>query len=623
MVKSTLSIILIIIAVCCTSCTSRTAQEASDSTTASIYELLQKAKIQKGSPALSTLKRIDSIRTILPQLPDSLLTQTLFRKGIAYRQLGKLDSAAIYFHQAVSKDKEHTIHDKTIAYYRNKWEMDLEKGDASNAISTANSLVNRAQKEENNKALYFAYNALGLIYQRIKDIPASLKHSEKASQAAREGNDTINEVIEAAQRSFLLASIGKLEEAQNLINPYVNKHKGYPDIANSELFLNYGTVQYFTGDYRTAIESYKKSMDYSRKLEVSPSRNHNISTAYVNIGESYRELTNKPLEIANIDSAMVYARTSGSLDAIRYASRQQIMAKYEGRSNINELIQDFDQLVVSQYDDYKLKIEREQKDLALANENEIKLIQDKTTAEIKAIQSRDRSIIIAIVTGILLLLAYILYQRRIFKFARQKLLIQQRLLRSQMNPHFTFNVLSTIQNQIKPNPQEAENYLVKFSRLLRLILENSTKDYILLEKEIESLNKYVQLQQIRFPNLFDFKIEYLDMEEDEFLFIPPMLLQPFVENSIEHGFDGVDYRAEIRITLSRKQNYLHCTIEDNGKGFKDSNVNEKSSLSTNLISTYLKDATKSKIDVINKRDSDTEKSGLITRFLIPYKTTDA
>jgi LytS/YehU family sensor histidine kinase len=320
---------------------------------------------------------------------------------------------------------------------------------------------------------------------------------------------------------------------------------------------------------------------------------------------------------------MVYARTSGSLDAIRYASRQQIMAKYEGRSNINELIQDFDQLVVSQYDDYKLKIEREQKDLALANENEIKLIQDKTTAEIKAIQSRDRSIIIAIVTGILLLLAYILYQRRIFKFARQKLLIQQRLLRSQMNPHFTFNVLSTIQNQIKPNPQEAENYLVKFSRLLRLILENSTKDYILLEKEIESLNKYVQLQQIRFPNLFDFKIEYLDMEEDEFLFIPPMLLQPFVENSIEHGFDGVDYRAEIRITLSRKQNYLHCTIEDNGKGFKDSNVNEKSSLSTNLISTYLKDATKSKIDVINKRDSDTEKSGLITRFLIPYKTTDA
>ncbi len=623
MPKSTISLLLCVIIACILSCTTETDNQTNDLNSSRINTLLQQAKDQKGKAALSTLQSVDSILKVHTNVPDSLHTQAMFRKGMVYLDLEKLDTAALYFHRTIDRADTKAISTTTINYYRNTWETDLALGDASNAISVAQNLANRALQQDNTEALYFAYNALGRIYKIIKNIPESLKYSEKAWQAAKDGNDTINEVLEASQRAYLLASYGQKEQALNFIIPYITKPKDYPANISSELFLNYGTVQYFNGDYTGSIESYQKSMAYSKQLAASQSRDHNISTAYVNIGESYRELKNKALEIANIDSAMVYARTSGSLQAIRYVSRQQILTKYQGNSNIHELIQDFDQLVVSQYEDYQTKIKTEQKDLALANKKELTLIQDKNKAEINALKSRDRSIIIAIATGILLLLAYIVYQRRVFKFARQKLLIQQRLLRSQMNPHFTFNVLSTIQNQIKPNPQEAENYLVKFSRLLRLILENSTKDYVLLEKEIDSLHKYVQLQQIRFPNTFDFKIVFQNMEEDEFIFIPPMLLQPFVENSIEHGFDAIDYTGEICITLSRKQNYLHCSIEDNGKGFNDSNVNAKSSLSTNLINKYLKDATNSKIEVINKREIDNTKNGLITRFLIPYKTTDA
>lgn len=622
MPKSTRALLIYVIIFFSLSCTSTTDTRKSSLTSSKVNEVLQKTKDLKGKPALAALGIIDSLLQEYPEAQDSLKIYALFKKGIAFKKAEQLDSASHYFHSVINRDKEYPIHPLTITYYRNTWEMDLEKGDASNAISTANSLITRAEKEGNNKALYYAYNALGRIYYNIRDINNSVNFSKKAYATAIALNDLNNEVIEASQIANLYRVTGKIETAYDLLKPYINSSDNYEASTKNELFLNYGVLQFYKGNYKGSIESYKTSIRYARKLDSTQGIDYNIPTAYVNIGESYRELNNKPLEIAYIDSAMTFATIAGNLRAIRYISEQQIISKYQGKSNIDDLIKDYDKLVVSQYKDYQTKIEREQKDLALANKKELALIQDKNKAEISALKSRDRSIIIAIVTGILLLLAYIVYQRRAFKFARQKLLIQQRLLRSQMNPHFTFNVLSTIQNQIKPNPEGAENYLVKFSRLLRLILENSTKDYVLLEKEIDSLHKYVQLQQIRFPNTFDFKIVFQNMEEDEFIFIPPMLIQPFVENSIEHGFDAIAYRGEICITLSRKQNYLHCSIEDNGKGFNNSNVNAKSSLSTNLIKKYLKDATNSKINVINKKEIDSTKNGLITRFLIPYKTTD-
>jgi LytS/YehU family sensor histidine kinase len=191
-----------------------------------------------------------------------------------------------------------------------------------------------------------------------------------------------------------------------------------------------------------------------------------------------------------------------------------------------------------------------------------------------------------------------------------------------MNPHFTFNTLASIQNQIKTDPKKASTYLIKFSRLLRLILENSTSNFILLEKEIDSLRKYMDLQLLRFPGKFEYIFHFDNMDEDEFIFIPPMLLQPIVENSIEHGFADIKYTGMLEITLSRKRDFIACKIEDNGHGFYTTDSERKQSLSTSLINTFLKDATKSKMNVLNKNDVDPTKSGLLTEFLIPFKLTD-
>ena len=131
--------------------------------------------------------------------------------------------------------------------------------------------------------------------------------------------------------------------------------------------------------------------------------------------------------------------------------------------------------------------------------------------------------------------------------------MQQRLLRSQMNPHFTFNTLYAIQNKVKDDQKIASDYLLKFSRLLRLILENSMQDYVLFENEIDSLKKYMDLQLFRFPNKFTYEVIYKSLEEDEFIFIPPMLLQPFIENSIEHGFSDIDYTANFETFLDENR----------------------------------------------------------------------
>jgi len=214
------------------------------------------------------------------------------------------------------------------------------------------------------------------------------------------------------------------------------------------------------------------------------------------------------------------------------------------------------------------------------------------------------------------------YQRRKLRFEKQSLENQQRLLRSQMNPHFTFNTLYAIQTEMKKDQKGASDYLLKFSRLLRLILENSTQNYVQLEKELDALKKYIDLQSIKQSSKFDYHIRLDNLEEDDLVFIPPMLLQPFVENSIEHGFKNLDYHGQLDIALGLKGKFIHCTIEDNGNGIIGHESGYKNSTSVGLISDFIEKATKSKLQIVNKATLDKDQSGVCIKFLIPYRLTE-
>lgn len=187
-------------------------------------------------------------------------------------------------------------------------------------------------------------------------------------------------------------------------------------------------------------------------------------------------------------------------------------------------------------------------------------------------------IVLTIGIGLLVLLTVILFlQRRRSSEKLKTVEMEQKLLRSQMNPHFIFNALSLLQNTVlHKTPKENVNLIASMASLMRLILDNSTHEFIPFEKEIQTLRIYLQLQQQRFAGQFDFDIHIESPLEDSDILVPPMLPQPFIENAIEHGFFGIQYHGVITLHFKAGKECVICEINDNGIGYNQGLKLEKS-----------------------------------------------
>jgi LytS/YehU family sensor histidine kinase len=137
-----------------------------------------------------------------------------------------------------------------------------------------------------------------------------------------------------------------------------------------------------------------------------------------------------------------------------------------------------------------------------------------------------------------------------------------------MNPHFLFNCLNSINRYIvKSDPKTASHYLTKFARLMRLILDNSASESITLEKEIQTLQLYIEMERMRFANAFEYTIEVEEGIEPDSLAIPSMLLQPYIENAIWHGLLHKEEGGHLWVRFSQPtEDLLTVEIEDNGIG---------------------------------------------------------
>ncbi len=162
----------------------------------------------------------------------------------------------------------------------------------------------------------------------------------------------------------------------------------------------------------------------------------------------------------------------------------------------------------------------------------------------------------------------------IIKRVRKDAELHQRLdqlklqaLRAQMNPHFLFNSLNSIQYFINNNnTREANKFLSKFAKLMRLMLNNSRTSSVKLEDEVETLQLYLELESLRFEGKFNFSIKIEKELKNADVEIPPMLIQPFVENAILHGFTNIDYTGTIYVSYSKAENHILCEVLDNGIG---------------------------------------------------------
>lgn len=206
-------------------------------------------------------------------------------------------------------------------------------------------------------------------------------------------------------------------------------------------------------------------------------------------------------------------------------------------------------------------------------------------------------IIIILISTIVIVLFY-LRQAKINQNTKE-IEMSQTLLRTQMNPHFIFNAMSVIQSSLyENNPSKSSKFLVSFSRLIRLILENSPKEFITLETEIEILEKYLKTQKLRFENRFDYQINVPEDLIFKKVLIPPMITQPFVENSIEHGQLNIIENGNISIDFSEKDNMLYIEIIDNGVGRAESG---KKKNSMNEHKSMALDITNRRVEIINKK----------------------
>ncbi len=218
---------------------------------------------------------------------------------------------------------------------------------------------------------------------------------------------------------------------------------------------------------------------------------------------------------------------------------------------------------------------------------------------------RQQWLIYSLLFGLILmaLAAFFFYRaNRQQQFANN--LLALRSLRSQMNPHFIFNALNSVNNYIAKNDERSANkYLSDFSALMRSVLENSEEDFIPLQKEIDLLNLYLELEHSRFPDKFDYEIDIDPQIDIESFQIPPMLLQPYIENAIWHGLRYKEEKGYLKVQMMNLDSAnIEIRIEDNGVGRKRSvalkTEHQKKKTSKGMSTT------KKRVSILNKMYDD-------------------
>ncbi|MBW7869311.1 MAG: histidine kinase [Brumimicrobium sp.] len=377
------------------------------------------------------------------------------------------------------------------------------------------------------------------------------------------------------------------------------------------VYRNMGKTYYIDKDYTLAQHNYILSEQFFNKTDLSTEKaelyyemaklNHvrrEFNEAEKNVGkaiEMWKELSLFiPLKKALLLAAQInYSRGNYKM-ASQYYEQYIHYNDSIGEVEINKKITELSELFQSEQKEHKIA---EQERVIKEEANQKIFIKNQLESE----QLRNRFIVTLLISIVLFSIGIILVIR--FKNNKQKLILrhkelelQQALLRTQMNPHFIFNTISVIQSHIynQDNPT-ALRFLMEFSKLMRLVLENSAKEFIPLDKELEINQHYLELQKLRFGDRFEFIIE--NKIEDFGIMVPPMIVQPFIENAIEHAELGKVEHGKIYLQYAIIDHYLTIIISDNGIGRKNAAKTLKKQDHTSMAI----DLTNNRISLLNKK----------------------
>ncbi len=344
---------------------------------------------------------------------------------------------------------------------------------------------------------------------------------------------------------------------------------------------NYALILIQTGNYENAF----KEFDWSLELYKEDNDSTGITHVYSNMASLFLKKGEFDLAKVYLDSSTTFETRETPLRTVKnrlnryYDYYMQTNSFNEARIYLDS-VKKVEELIFNR----KLNENIEEVETADVREKSLQHKVKLTDSKLEKTYQQILWVAIIVVIVILgLLFLTFLYKYRNIKSAHENILIEQKLLRSQMTPHFIFNSLAVLQGMIL-NDEKTKGvaYLSKFSKLLRGNLENSRNNLVMLDKELDTIEHYIDIQNLAADHVFSYSIKIDDKVNVDELMVPTMMIQPFVENAIEHGFQKDDEDKKIDINISFKENKLLCVIEDNGVGVNHNKIknDEKKSLAT-------------------------------------------
>lgn len=580
----------------------------------------------------------------------------LFKKTISINEaMGNNSSNASAFLNLGNVYADMSDYPTSIEHYEKALKIYTERDNQAGITKCLNNLGTVCSEQGNKpKALAYYYQAKSLYEKENDSVGISLALNNVASVFRYQGNydkalDLYQESLALQQRSNrkynvvrLKVNIGTvyhykhdLETALQYYQEALELGQEIGDLDNVSSALNgMGDVYFDLDDPGLARNHYQRSVAINLKIDDQ----HSLSNSYLGIAETYvaegnysqalaytlksTKITDESeVLIQQSDAQSLLFRIYKAMGAHKKALQSHELFKTLEDSLLNK--QNIEKMAQLEYE-YKYKSELES-----ANNREVKLSRTvhSTTEDLEKSQ---RNAFVAIIVILLLSLVsggIIFYQKlRNARAINQNILIEQKLLRSQMTPHFIFNSLAILQGMIlNKEEQNSISYLAKFSKLLRTVLENSRHKTVSLHKELAAIKSYVDLQNFSIspPIEFDLKIDP-EILETPFK-IPPMLIQPFIENALEHGFRNKKYDKRIELSLAFTAQKLVCLISDNGVGLTADQAEsrkDKKSLATTITSERLAMLSKyfevqGTVQVVDR--ASLGEQGTLVTLVIPYR----
>lgn len=507
---------------------------------------------------------------------DSLLLNNPLKKDIvlikyyqasAYQNNNNPKKASEIFKNILPQLKSN--HEYYIRTLLNQSDANTRLKNYTEATRQALEALNLAKKYKFNKLIGSSNTALSFIYYANKDYVKSLDYLLNTVQLQKKLKDSIPLSATYNNIAIIYKNIGGFDKALDYNNLSLKISLLKKDnIGIGKTYSNIGRVYELIGNNKKAIDYYN--------LALTNNKNSNIknSIPYRNIGDIFlnQEKYNKAeayylkalkIEINNHQNNLMS-------DIHKDLQKIAILKKdFKNALFYSKKADSIDQINAIQANDEKI----------IMLENQHKLYKNTAILRQEKRKNKTNKIIFGILTGLLVLIGLYIVQKTKntkLKAEKQKMILEQKVLRSQMNPHFIFNALSAIQNSLLDNePIKSASYISKFAKLIRQNFDFINEKTILLVDEIDALRNYMDTQQMRYTDKFDYEINIFADVNINTVEIPPLLIQPFVENAIEHGFKDIKHKGKITINISRNSTRICYEIKDNGKGFTVSKKDNK------------------------------------------------